>query len=246
MDLEEEAAEAVASAPETPVDADVIASLSKSEGEADDKPDEDEAKPEDEEAEEEKEEDDCAHNEGKECSNCDEDDEEEPEDCAGEHDAKEECSNCDEKEASADEEDPINDRASKKSDMSRTRNVTPSKYININELITTSKRDVFQGGSKTKSHIGLKAKKGSIGGKTQLNEDLQPVTQSNFGSKKKTSQYSLESQHHKQNSIGTFSKQLQSKTRTKDLHPPKSNKRLADGHFDTSLQINESNIFDSQ
>lgn len=239
-DLEEEAAEAVASAPETPVDADVIASLSKSEGEADDKPDEDGAKPEDEEAEEEKEEDNCAHEEEKECSNCDDEDEEEPEDCAGEHDAKEECSNCDEKEASADEEDPMNDRASKKSDMSRTRNVTPSKYI------TTSKRDVFQGGSKTKSHIGLKAKKGSIGGKTLLNEDLQPVTQSNFGSKKKTSQYSLESQHHKQNSIGTFSKQLQSKTRTKELHPPTSNKRMADGHYDTSLQINESNLFDSR
>lgn len=172
--LEEEEAEEVASAPETPVDADVIASLSKSEGEADDiddddKLDEDGAKPEDEEAAEEKEEDDCAHDEGKECNNCDEEnedkdmDEEEPEDCAGEHDVKEECSNCDEKEndqeeASEDEEDPINDRVSKKSDISRARNVTPSKYM------TSSKRDIFQGGSKTKSHIGLKAKKGSITG----------------------------------------------------------------------------------
>ena len=120
-----------------------------------------------------------AHDEGKECSNCDEEDENpisnEPEDCAGEHDAKEECSNCDEKEASEDlvvedEEDQINDRVSKKSDTSRTRNVTPNKYM------TSSKRDIttnhYQGGSKTKSHIGLKAKKGSIGGKTLLNEDL--------------------------------------------------------------------------
>ena len=167
-DLAEEAAEAVASAPETPVGADLVASLSKSEGEAVEQPDGDGTKPEDEEAEEEKEEDDCAHDEGKECSNCDEAKEEEPEDCAGEHDAKEECSNCDEKEASADEEDPMDDRASKKSDMSRTRNsrnVTPSKYM------TSSKRDIFQGGSKTKSHMGLKAKKGSLGGKTLLNED---------------------------------------------------------------------------
>lgn len=58
--------------------------------------------------------------------------------------------------------------------------------------MASSRRDIFQSGSKTKSNIGLKAKKGSIGGKTQLNEDLQPVTQSknktsHFGSKKKTS-----------------------------------------------------------
>jgi len=202
---------------------------------------EDGAKPEDEEAEEEKEEDDCAHDEGKECSHGDEEDAEEPEDCAGEHDAKEECSNCDEKEASADEEDPINDRVSKKSDMSRARNLTPSKYV------TGSKRDVFQGGSKTKSHMGLKAKKGSIGGKTLLNEDLQPVTQSHFGSKKKTSQYSLESQQLKQNSIGTFSKRLEPKTRTKDtLLPPHPSNHKTDGHFDTSLQVNESNLFGSR
>lgn len=251
--LEEEEAKEVASAQETPVDADAIASspsvLSQvlnsvqpgtSEGEADDKLDEDGAKPKDEEGEEEKEKDDCAHDEGKECSNCDEENDEEPEDCAGEHDEKEECSNCDEKEASEDGEDPINDRVSKKSDISRTRNVTPSKYM------TSSKREIFQGGSKTKSHIGLKAKKGSIGGKTLLNEDLQPVTQSRFGSKKKTSQYSLESQHHKQNSIGTFSKQLQSKTRTKELHPHQYNPKMADGQLDTSLQINESNLFDSR
>jgi hypothetical protein len=165
---EKEAEEAVAL--RTPIDADVIASLCKSEGEDEDELDKNGVKPRDEEVEE-KEKDDCAHDEGKECRNCDEENKNEPEDCAGEHDAKEECSNCDEKEASEDlvvedEEDPINDRISKKSDTSRTRNVTPNQYM------ASSKRDIFQGGSKTKSHIGLKAKKGSIGGKTLLNEDL--------------------------------------------------------------------------
>ena len=76
--------------------------------------------------EEEQEENDCAHDVGKEYSDRDEKDdaenEEEPEECSDKHDAKEERSNCDEKEASEDEEDPINDRVSKKSDMSRARN----------------------------------------------------------------------------------------------------------------------------